>query len=205
MLVYPIYLQQCPNFLGGRLSDLCCFITVHNETVHWKSNNPERHDSVNIRTAVMRKPVSGVNSHIHYTKSQWMGTYSATNLEMPSEGAWECTLSVRGGGWGRRVGRGRGIQRFWKILHTVLVSECQNTLDQRSKRSKNTPLSHLTFIVLLNRQICIQKMCWFPQKNASRVCPLTERDRFVHQRVILGSCHPEPDLSAQSLTRHQIS
>lgn len=58
------------------------------------SSSPERHDSVSSGAVETRNTVSGVNSHIHYPKSQWMGTNSATNLEMPSEGAWECTRSV---------------------------------------------------------------------------------------------------------------
>lgn len=37
------------------------------------------------------KQVSGVNSHIHYPKSQWTHKHSATNLEMPFARAWECT------------------------------------------------------------------------------------------------------------------
>lgn len=56
-----------------------------------------------------------------------------------------------------REKRGK-TQEVLKIIHTLLVSECQNTLNQRSKPSKNTPLSHLTFIVLLNRRICIKKI-----------------------------------------------
>lgn len=65
----------------------------------------------------------------------------------------------------RQRRRERKHERFWKILHTVLLSERQKTLDQRSKPSKNTPVSQLKETdlhsenVLISTKRCFQGLC----------------------------------------------
>lgn len=142
------------------------------------SSSPERHDSVSSRAAETRNPVSGVNSHIHYPKSQWMGTNRATNLEMPSEGAWECTLSVTGGE--KKTKKTQEVEEnlthrpgFWVSKH----------IRSKSKTGQKYSTVASDFYCTFSQKKWAG-MFWVPQKDVSEVFPLTECDKFGHLRVI---------------------